>query len=144
MSRRVIYVGGPYTHADHNIRRERFEALNRAAVELIKLGHIVYSPISHTHPLDVLMVRDDVHLSSDLWCDFDETFMSVCTEMVIVPLEGWDRSSGVRREREYFEKRGLPVRFYDEFCAELEAGYAEAAALITTLCPPRSEPTEWR
>lgn len=109
---KVIYIGGPYTHADHNIRRERFEALTAVAAEFVKQGNIVYSPITHTHPIDLHFVRDDVHLSSDFWCDFDETFMSVCTEMVIVPLEGWDRSGGVKREREYFEKRGLPVSFY--------------------------------
>jgi hypothetical protein len=104
--KRVIYVGGPYTHADHNIRRERFEALTAIAAEIVKQGHIVYSPITHTHPIDLHFVRDDVHLSSDFWCDFDETFMSVCTEMVIVPLEGWEKSGGVKREREYFEARG--------------------------------------
>jgi hypothetical protein len=112
MSKRVIYVGGPYTHADHNVRRERFEALTAVAAEIVKQGHIVYSPITHTHPIDLHFVRDDVHLSSDFWCDFDETFMSVCTEMVIVPLEGWEKSSGVTRERAYFEARGLPVSFY--------------------------------
>ena len=120
--RKVIYVGGPYTHADHNIRRKRFEALTAVAAEIVKQGHIVYSPITHTHPIDLHFVRGDVHLSYDFWCDFDETFMSVCTEMVIVPLEGWDKSSGVKREREYFEKRGLPVTFYAQAG---EAGTAE-------------------
>lgn len=113
MSHRVIYVGGPYTHADHSIRRERFDALTKIAADFVKQGHIVYSPITHTHPIDLHFVRDDVHLSSDFWCDFDETFMSVCTEMVIVQLPGWDQSSGVKREREYFERRGLPVTFLD-------------------------------
>jgi hypothetical protein len=96
----------------------------------VKQGNIVYSPITHTHPIDLHFVRDDVHLSSDFWCDFDETFMSVCTEMVIVPLEGWDKSSGVKREREYFEKRGLPVSFYASAgeagtATDSEAGVAE-------------------
>jgi hypothetical protein len=35
--------------------------------------------------------------------------------MVIVPLEGWDKSSGVKRERAYFEAKGLPVAFYAQW-----------------------------
>jgi hypothetical protein len=111
--RRVIYLAGPYTHADHAIRQQRFERLTATAARLIADGHIVYSPISMTHPIDLHFVRDDVHLSSDFWCDFDETFMAVCTEMAILPLEGWEQSSGIRRERAYFGAKGLPVWFLE-------------------------------
>lgn len=111
--RKVIYVGGPYTHAEHEIRRQRFEALTKVAADFVRQGHIVYSPISHTHPIDLHLVRGDVHLSSDFWCDFDETFMSVCTEMVVVKLPGWELSNGVKREVAYFEARGLPVSFIE-------------------------------
>jgi hypothetical protein len=128
MTHRVIYVGGPYTHADHNVRSARFDALTAVAADLVRRGHIVYSPITHTHPIDVLFVRDDVHLSSDFWCDFDETFMSVCTEMVIVPLDGWEKSGGVKREREYFERRKLPVLLWDDWRAREFAKTAYKAA----------------
>lgn len=111
MKRRVIYLAGPYTHADHDIRRDRFEMLTKVAADIVRQGHIVYSPITHTHPIDLHFVRDDVHLSSDFWVDFDETFMSVCTEMVVVEIDGWQLSSGVKREIAYFEARGLPVSF---------------------------------
>lgn len=114
IQRRVIYLAGPYTSADAEGRIARFEALTVAAAGLIRQGHIVYSPITHTHPIDLHFVREGVNLSSDYWCDFDETFMAVCTEMAILPLPGWESSSGIKRERAYFEARGLPIWFIGE------------------------------
>lgn len=114
MTRRIVYVAGPYTHADPLIRVERFTKLTQVAADLVKQGCIVYSPITHTHPLDLCFVRDGVELSSDFWVDFDETFMAVCTEMLVVKLPGWDKSSGVRREMAYFQRHGLPVNFLED------------------------------
>lgn len=109
--RKVIYLAGPYTSADAAGRKQRFDALTKAAASLIAEGNIVYSPITHTHPIDLLFVEGGIDLPSDFWCDFDETFMAVCSEMAILPLSGWESSSGVKRERAFFEARGLPVWF---------------------------------
>lgn len=114
MTHRVIYLAGPYTAADERGRRKNYRALTEAAADLIGRGHIVFSPITHSHPIDVILIQREVRLSSDYWCDVDETFMAVCTEMAILNLPGWDESSGIRRERAYFERRGLPVWLLDE------------------------------
>lgn len=36
-----IYLAVPYTHPDPKVRRARFEAVTRAAGELMKRGHVV-------------------------------------------------------------------------------------------------------
>jgi hypothetical protein len=108
---RIIYLACPYTDADSKVRDQRFRAATAAAALLIKEGNIVYSPITMTHPIDVLLSGDVGTLGSEYWVAFDEAFMNFCAEIVVLKIPGWDKSSGVQREIAYFEKQGKPVRF---------------------------------
>jgi hypothetical protein len=108
---RIIYLACPYTHPDHTVRAKRFRLATAAAADLIRQGHIVYSPITMTHPIDVLMAGDTNTLGSDYWVEFDEAFMAMCAEMVVLQIEGWDKSNGVQREIDYFRSRGKPIHF---------------------------------
>lgn len=112
--RKMIYVAGPYTNPASE-RLFRYEALTRAATEQMREGHLVYSPITHTHPLDVILAEGeaDATLGSDFWCDLDERFMAICDECVVVMLEGWQQSRGVAREIAHFRAAGKPVRFLE-------------------------------
>jgi hypothetical protein len=91
----------------------RFNAANRAAAALIRLGHVVYSPITMTHPIDKVMAGTSNTLGSDFWVRFDEAFMEACSSINVLMIDGWDRSSGVRREIEFFTRRGKPVTYMD-------------------------------
>lgn len=108
---RMIYLAGPYSHDDQGVRHKRFEALNRKAAHLIADGHIVFSPISMTHPVEIARMAMDGSepRNTDYWCDFDEAFMAFCTEIHVLKLDGWEQSKGVAREIAYFEQRGRPV-----------------------------------
>lgn len=109
----IVYLACPYTHQDPQVRLARFEMATKAAAHLIERGRIVYSPITMTHPIDVVLADEGQTLGSDYWVAFDEAFMEVCSEMLILRIEGWDRSSGIKREREYFEAAAKPVAFLD-------------------------------
>jgi hypothetical protein len=110
---KIIYLACPYTDPSSEVRRLRFHAATRAAAALIKQGHIVFSPITMSHPIDVVLAGEDATLGSDFWVAFDEAFMSFCSEIAILRIEGWDTSPGVNRERKFFESRALPVWFVD-------------------------------
>ena len=110
--RKMVYVAGPYTNpADQ--RQYRFEALTRAAVEEMRAGNLVYSPITHSHLLDVVLAQDTAEgtLGSDFWVAMDEHFMSICDECVVVMLPGWRESRGVAFEINHFTAAGKPVRY---------------------------------
>ena len=111
--RGIIYLACPYTHSDSRVREERFQAATRAAATLVRQGLIVYSPITMTHPIDVLLAGTASTLGSDYWVMFDEAFMNACSEMLILRIEGWETSSGIRREIEYFKEQGKPIRYMD-------------------------------
>ncbi|HWE75560.1 MAG TPA: DUF1937 family protein [Stellaceae bacterium] len=109
----IIYLASPYTDTDPAVRLNRFNAATKAAARLIKEGRIVYSPITMTHPLDLVLAENGATLGSDYWVAFDEAFMECCTEIVILRIDGWEQSKGIAREREFFQKKGRLESFID-------------------------------
>lgn len=107
----IIYLACPYSHPSMEVRVARFQASAQAAAHLIHQGKFVYSPITMTHPIDLVMAAEGDTMGSDYWCDFDEAFMSVCSEMIILVIPGWDESRGIKREAAFFEAAGKPVSF---------------------------------
>jgi Domain of unknown function (DUF1937) len=112
-ARKIIYLACPYTDADASIRQLRFDVATGVAADLIRTGHIVYSPITMTHPIDIVLAGESNTLGSDYWVAFDEAFMEMCSEMVVIRLAGWQRSSGIRREIAYFTEHKKPIRYID-------------------------------
>lgn len=109
----VIYLACPYTHADPLVREKRFHQATLAAAHLIESGLIVYSPITMTHPIDVVLAGEGETLGSEYWVRFDEAFMEMCTRMLVLKLAGWEASNGIRREMEWFRRRGRPIEFLE-------------------------------
>jgi nucleoside 2-deoxyribosyltransferase len=110
--RRIIYLAGPYTHPDPFVRENRYAALTKKAAELMMDGHIVFSPITHLHPVDAYM-RPETR-DTDWWFALDEPFMEACNELMVLCLEGWEESKGTAAEIAWFKERGLPVVYEAE------------------------------
>lgn len=108
----IIYLAGPYSNnapissgsSTAEKRLARFNAVTEVAKQLIEAEHIVYSPLTMTHPIDLRMANDP---GSDYWVAFDEAIMQHCSAIYILKLPGWDQSSGVRREIEFFKEQGI-------------------------------------
>jgi hypothetical protein len=112
--RELIYLACPYTHPDPAVRLDRFQQATKAAAVLIRQGHIVFSPITMTHPIDLEMAGVENTLGSDFWVTFDQTFMERCDVFALLPLAGWQDSSGIERELMYFRAAGKPLKILDK------------------------------
>jgi hypothetical protein len=66
-----------------------------------------------THPIDMVLAGASNTLGSDYWVAFDEAFMKMCSEMVVIRLDGWESSNGIRREIAYFTDHKKPIRYMD-------------------------------
>jgi hypothetical protein len=103
-----IYLACPYTHRLAARRRERFEAATMAAAALMARGHIVYSPITHGHPIGIL---GRVPGDWSYWKDHCLSFLrGWAEELHIVCMPGWEDSTGVQAEIQMAADMGLPVR----------------------------------
>jgi nucleoside 2-deoxyribosyltransferase len=103
-----IYLASPYSHPDPEVRHQRFEAVNRAAANLMRQGYVVFSPISHSH----IIARDhDLPTDWEFWERIDIEFVKKCDRLFVLMIDGWDKSHGVRAERTLAHSLGIPVEF---------------------------------
>lgn len=47
----MIYLASPSSRPDATVRDHRFQNVCRVAAELMRSGRIVYSPVTHCHPI---------------------------------------------------------------------------------------------
>jgi hypothetical protein len=103
-----IYISIPYT----GMETHSFQIANQVAGELIKMGHVIFSPISHSHPIAIECGMAGDH---EAWKAQNEAFLRWCDEMVIVDIVGWEKSNGVSWEMQEISKMGKPFTFWSEF-----------------------------
>lgn len=103
----IIYLACPYSAGTAQNRLARFHAVTAAAAKLVEREKVVFSPITMTHPIDLVMAAHGETLGSEFWVRFDEAFVAACSEFYILMLPGWDRSSGIAREAAWFRSRGI-------------------------------------
>lgn len=62
-----IYLASPYTADDACVRELRYMQACHAAARLMREGHLVFSPIAHSHPLTDFEIPGDFSFWKD-WC----------------------------------------------------------------------------
>jgi hypothetical protein len=111
----LVYLASPYSHPDPLIKRQRFWRVTEAAAlltkELASREVAFYVPIIMTHPMECVLQVDNQNLTHEEWMQFDSIFWAKCDELWVLKLDGWEESSGVREEIEYFTKAGKTIRF---------------------------------
>ena len=104
-----IYLACPYSHPVQNVRNKRFIDANFQAAELMSEGHIVFSPISHSHPVAKTGMLDALDL--DFWLKQDLSFIEWCDSVYVMTIDGWSSSKGIQAEVEFARKIGKPIHF---------------------------------
>jgi hypothetical protein len=99
-----IYLAIPYT----GMEQISFDTANRIAGRLMCDGHIVFSPISHSHPIAQTC---ELPKNWDYWREADTAFLAWCDMIYVVAFEGWQKSKGVTEELEIGTKMGKDIRF---------------------------------
>jgi hypothetical protein len=107
----IVYLACPYSKGLANVRLARFNAATHVAAKLIEQRLVVFSPITMTHPIDLVLATEGNTLGSDYWVEFDTSFMDVCAQIMVLAMPGWEDSSGIQRELVYFKKRGISPKF---------------------------------
>jgi len=102
-----IYLAIPYS----GMEEQSFEASCRIAAKLMNEGHIVFSPIAHSHPLVAHGAPQGDH---DFWMKQDLAVLEHCDEMHIVCLDGWRESRGVGVEIVFAREHNIPIELIDE------------------------------
>jgi len=103
----MIYLASPYSHPDPRVREHRFRAACQATASLLRDGHVIFSPIVHSHPL----VAFGLPTVWSSWERIDRAYLERCDEVMVLMLDGWEASIGVQAEIGIARALGKPVRF---------------------------------
>jgi hypothetical protein len=107
----LVYLAGPYSSHSASEMHNRFEALNRIASNLMKDGHLIFSPISHTHPI---AMAGNLPTGWDFWEKYDSVMLSCCKKLIVAKLDGWKESRGVQAEIKIAQKLGLEIEYLED------------------------------
>lgn len=116
-----IYLAIPYS----GMAEESFRIANEVSAELMNKGHIVFSPISHSHPI---AVSHNLPTDWDFWKKFDESFIEWCDELWVIIVgengnELAEKSKGVMAEIGIAKTLGKKVLALDYTVKEISANY---------------------
>lgn len=106
----MIYLASPYSHPDPAVRESRYMAVCRAAANLICQRYIVFSPIVHSHGI---ALHGNLAGDWNTWREFDLWFITRCDKLIILKLDGWKESAGIKAEIEIAERLGKPIEFIE-------------------------------
>lgn len=102
------YLASPYSHPRAEVRHERYEAVRLATYRLCLAHRIVYSPILHFHDLAETFRTP---FDADYWWTHNRTMLYHAGCLLVLMLDGWKNSVGVRQEIEYAESHNIPVSY---------------------------------
>jgi hypothetical protein len=107
---RYTYLACPYSHPDFAVREQRYRDVTECAARLMVSDDlVVYSPISHSHPIAPFMPVQP----HGFWMRQCMPFLSHADELLVLRLPGWDKSRGVKEEIMIANLLGIPVNYID-------------------------------
>ena len=104
------YLASPYTHPDANIRAARYRSVVAATAYLMLEGRVIFSPIAHSHNIELCMSAQQ---SGSFWKRQDMPLLLNASRLVVLTLDGWKESSGLKWEIETAKEIGIPVEMMD-------------------------------
>lgn len=103
----LYYLASPYSHKDREVMDERAETVTKAAVDLLHQGIFVFAPIAYNAPWEKYNLPGDWNF----WQDFDKSFVSRMDAVVVLMIDGWDKSVGVAAEIQFANENLIPVYY---------------------------------
>lgn len=107
-----IYIASPYTHKNKKVMDKRFKQVLRLAAKLKLDGHVVFSPIVHSHMIATQFPK--IKTNWDFWKFDDTVFLKRSSELWVYCIPGWDKSVGVAAEIAIARKYKKPIKFINK------------------------------
>lgn len=109
---KLIYLATPYSGYKGS-REEAYRLACLKAAELMEEGYTVFSPIAHSHSIEVEAGWKKAPKSGEFWLKQDFAILAYCDELWVYKLPGYDTSTGVLAERAFAEAYDIPVKEID-------------------------------
>jgi hypothetical protein len=97
---KVCYLTSPYADPERWIRAERIVDAAVASAALWNVGLLVFSPIVYSAQI----VRMGAPSGYDDWMPLELRLLSACDELIVLMLDGWEESKGIKEEIEWMQQ----------------------------------------
>jgi len=108
--RPIEYLAIPYSSPYESVMDFRAEVSDIICADLMNQGRLIYAPISSCHH-----IAKKYGLPRDwkFWRRLDREFIKTCGKIIVITLNGWKKSTGVRAEIRLAKKYGLEYEEID-------------------------------
>lgn len=106
---KLIYLASPYSHPDPQVMEHRYEQAVLATAILLHKGHLVFSPITHSHDMSKVY-PELVGTRWENWQLLDSTLIHRMDELWVLCIDGWRESVGVQAEIQLAKGYGRKIR----------------------------------
>ena len=103
----MTYICSPYSHPSPAIRQASYEAACQATANLLRQGRAAVSPIVHSY----FLVQYGLPTDFDFWSGVDLELLRRCDDVLVLMLDGWKKSRGVKAEVAEAVRTGKEVRY---------------------------------
>ncbi len=104
---KLYYLASPYSDPSQEVQERRFNEVCEVAARLMRQNIFIFSPIAHTHPIAQYGLPKDY----EFWKRYDELMFSKCDALIVLMLDGWTQSIGVKAEIEIAKKVGREIYY---------------------------------
>ena len=105
-----MYLASPYTHPESRVMNQRHRDVCKVAGEMMKLGKVIFCPISHSHEIGRIC---HMQVDWDVWRKQCLYWVGKCDEFGILQLPRFAASVGMCAENQLAMDLGKPL-FYIE------------------------------
>lgn len=106
----MIYIAAPYGNASDDVIECRIYKVEKYLAYLMSTGQNAISPLLMHHVLD-----KGFTLPTDFkfWGNFCLSLLKNCDKMIVLKLDGWVESRGVKEEVDFCYENNIPVEFME-------------------------------
>lgn len=111
MDEKIIYLAIPYTWNPE----QSFIIANKVSAELMKQGYVVFSPVSHSHPI-AKYLDFEIKFDHDFWMSKDLPILKRCDKIIFVVIgdDGMsliDDSNGCQNEKKTAIENNIKIEY---------------------------------
>jgi len=108
----MAYVGISYTgklgeDCPMELREQSFKTANSVSAYFMSKEEIIFSPISHSHPIHFSM--GSVGNDHSFWMRYNKEMARYCNRLYVICTPGWKESKGLMMEMDWFRKDKKPI-----------------------------------
>jgi len=106
----IEYLAIPYSDGTEELMDFRADVCDLICSDLMKQGRLIYAPISACHHI---AKKYGLPREWEFWEFMDKEFVRICKKLIVIKLDGWETSTGVKAEMALADKYGIPIEYID-------------------------------